>query len=51
MFKCLISATLKKRRRYVKKKRDVDDFTKGTIRQVIYRRYTKGKIHAVELEM
>jgi hypothetical protein len=30
---------------------DVDDFTKFNIRRIIYRRYLKGKIHAVELEM
>jgi hypothetical protein len=50
MFKHLISATLRKKMRCVKKKRNIDNFTKGNIRQIIYRRYSRGKINAVEFE-
>jgi hypothetical protein len=42
---------MKKKRRCVEKKVDVDDFTKGNIRQKICRRYLKSMIHAVELEV
>jgi hypothetical protein len=35
--------------RCVKKKRSADDFTKGIIRQILYRRCLSGKIHDVEL--
>jgi hypothetical protein len=49
MFKCLISAMLRKQMRRVKKKRSADDFTKANIRQIIYRRCLSGKIHDVEL--
>jgi hypothetical protein len=37
--------------RHAKKKRNIDEFTRGNIRQIIYRRYSRGKIHAVGLEM
>jgi hypothetical protein len=47
-FKHLISPTLRKKRRYVKMWRPVE-FTKGNIRQIIYRRQSKGKIQATEL--
>jgi hypothetical protein len=47
MFKHLISATPAKKWRCVKKKKDVDGFTTGNIRQIIYRRHSKGTIHAV----
>jgi hypothetical protein len=50
MFKHLTLATSKKKS-CVKKKKDVNDFTTGNIRQIIYWRHSKGKIHAVELEM
>jgi hypothetical protein len=50
MFNHLISVVLRKKMRRVKK-RSVDDFTKVNIRQIICRRYSRGKIHAVELEM
>jgi hypothetical protein len=48
MFNHLISVVLRKKMRLVKKKRNVDDFTNGNIRQIICRR---GNLHAVELEM
>jgi hypothetical protein len=51
MFKQSISVTGRKKCRCVEMKRDVDDFTKGSIRQISYRRYSKSKIHAVELEV
>jgi hypothetical protein len=51
MFKHLISATSRKKKRYVEEKKDVNDFTKDNIRQIIYRRYSRGKIRAVESEM
>jgi hypothetical protein len=44
----LIPASLRKKMRYVEMKRDVDDCTKGNIRQVICRKYSKGKICAVK---
>jgi hypothetical protein len=47
MFNCLISVVLKKKMRRVKR-RNVDDFTKGNVRQIICRRYSRGKIHTVE---
>jgi hypothetical protein len=49
MFEQSVSVTGRKKRRCVEMKRDVDDFTKGNIRQINYRRYSKSKIHAVEL--
>jgi hypothetical protein len=50
MFEQSISVTGRKKTMYVEK-RDVDDFTKGSIMRIIYRRYSKSKIHAVELEV
>jgi hypothetical protein len=50
MFKHLISATPRQKMRCIKTKRKIDNFTKGNIRQIIYRRYSRGKINAVELE-
>jgi hypothetical protein len=44
MFKQASSITLRKKRGCVEKKRGVN-ITKGIIRQVIHRRYSKGKIH------
>jgi hypothetical protein len=49
MFEQSVSVTQKKRR-CVEKKIGVD-FTKDSIRQISYRRYSKSKIHAVELEV
>jgi hypothetical protein len=46
-----ILTTRRKKCRCVEKKRDDDDFTKGNIRQIIYRRYSKSKIHAFEVEV
>jgi hypothetical protein len=37
--------------RHVQKNRDGGDFAKGSIRQIIYRRYSRGEIHVAELEM
>jgi hypothetical protein len=51
MFEQSIFVTGRKKRRCIEKKRDVYDFTKGNIRQISYRRYSKSKIHAVELEV
>jgi hypothetical protein len=51
MFEQSISITGRKKRRFIERKRDVDDFTKGNIRQLSCRRYVKSKIHAVELEV
>jgi hypothetical protein len=50
MFNHLILATQRKKMSLVKKRRNVD-FTKGSVRQIIYRRYSRDKIHAVELEV
>jgi hypothetical protein len=47
MFKHIISARLRKKRRCGNKK-DVDCITEGNIRHIIYRRYAEGEIHAVE---
>jgi hypothetical protein len=44
VFKHLISGSPGRKRRSVKKKRDVDDFWKVNVRQVIYRKYAKGRI-------
>jgi hypothetical protein len=41
MFKHLLSATLRKKKRCVNKKKDVDYFTTGNIRQILYRRHSK----------
>jgi hypothetical protein len=49
MFEQSISVTGRKKRKCVEKKRD--DFTKGSIRQISYRGYSKSKIHVVELEV
>jgi hypothetical protein len=51
MFEQSISVTGRKESRRVEKKRDVDDFTKGNMRQISYTRYYISKIHAVELEV
>jgi hypothetical protein len=50
MFEPSMSVIWRKKRRHVDKKR-VDDFTKGNFRQKSYRKYSKSKIHAVELEV
>jgi hypothetical protein len=42
--KHFISAILRKKRRYVTRKKDVDDFIKFNIRQVTNRKYSIGKI-------
>jgi hypothetical protein len=34
--------------RYVKTKRDVDDFTKDNIREMIYRKFAKDEVHAIK---
>jgi hypothetical protein len=47
MFEQSISVTGRKKRKCVEKKRD-DDFTKGSIKQISYRGYSKSKIHVVE---
>jgi hypothetical protein len=48
MFEQSISVIWRKKRRHVEKKRVVNDFTKGNIRQISYREYSKSMIHAVE---
>jgi len=42
VFKHLISGALRE------KKKDVDDFCKGSVRQLIYRKYAKDKIHIIQ---
>jgi hypothetical protein len=37
-----------RKERSVKKKRDVDDFCKGNVRQLIYRKYFKCRIEAIQ---
>jgi hypothetical protein len=45
VIKHLIAATLRKKGGCGEKKRNVDDFITGNIRQVICRKYSKDKIH------
>jgi hypothetical protein len=47
-FVFIISGTLRKRIRSVKKKRDVDFCKENFIRQLIYRKYSKGRIEVMQ---
>jgi hypothetical protein len=50
VFKHLISGTLGKKIS-IKKKRDVNDLYKGSIRQLIYKKYTKDTIQVIKLSL
>jgi hypothetical protein len=48
VFKHLISGTARKKGRSVNKKRDGDNFCNANIRQLIYRKYSEGRILVIE---
>jgi hypothetical protein len=47
VIKHLISDTPGKKRRSINEKRVADDYLKGNVTQLIYRKYSKGRIHAI----
>jgi hypothetical protein len=48
MFKHLIPATPRKIMRHIRKKGNIHNFIKDNTKQIIYRRYPRGKIHAID---
>jgi hypothetical protein len=47
VFKNLILGTLEKKITYVRKKRHVNDFSKGNVRQLICSKYGKGRMQVI----
>jgi hypothetical protein len=48
VFKHLISGIPRTRNRSVKKRRDVDDFCKGNVKQLPYGKYSEDKIRVIQ---